>query len=78
MSEWLTGLFWWFLIFSVLFPMIRQRIIEASRVAVMRALEQQRGSRVITMIHRQEALTLGRERGGGGPGADRRTLDPRA
>jgi len=58
MSEWLTGLFWWFLILSVLVPMVRQRVIEASRVAVMRTLEQKRGSRVITMIHRQEALTL--------------------
>jgi len=53
MSERLTGLFWWFLILSVLVPMIRHRIVEAARVSVMRALEQRRASRVITMIHRQ-------------------------
>ena len=58
MSEWLTGLFWVFLVFSFLIPMIRQRIIETERVGVLRALEQRRGSRVITMIHRQEALSL--------------------
>lgn len=58
MSEWLTGLFWVFIVFSVLVPMIRQRIIETERVGVLRALEQRRGSRVITMIHRQEALSL--------------------
>lgn len=58
MSEWLTGLFWWFLVLSFLVPMIRQRIIEKERVGVLRALEQRRGSRVITMIHRQEALSL--------------------
>ena len=58
MPELLQGLFWWFLIGSFLIPMIRQRIIEAERVRVMRALEVARGSRVITMIHRQESLTL--------------------
>jgi ClpP class serine protease len=56
--ELLQGLFWWFLVASFLIPMLRQRIIEAERIRVMRSLEQRRDSRVITMIHRQESITL--------------------
>jgi|GEM_PF-5334569 len=37
-------------------PVLRRR--DRRRRALLRALEQSRGSRVITMIHRQETLSL--------------------
>mgnify|MGYP005842644183 CR=1 FL=1 len=42
----------------VLMPMIRQRMLEAVRMNTIRQLEKQRKSRVIVLIHRQEALSL--------------------
>jgi ClpP class serine protease len=54
----LFNLFWVFLIISTLQPIIRQKILEAARVRMLRRLEQLRGSRVITLIHRQETLAL--------------------
>src|SRR5690606_10825442 len=54
----LLNLFWLFLILSSLQPMLRQRMIENRRIAVIRALERQRGSRVITLIHRQESVSF--------------------
>ena len=51
---------WIFLFFflSSLAPVLRQRMLEAARVRLLRKLEEQRGSRVITLIHRQETLAL--------------------
>jgi ClpP class serine protease len=51
---------WIFLFFliSSLAPMLRQRMIEAARVRMLRTIEEKRGSRVITLIHRQETLAL--------------------
>jgi ClpP class serine protease len=54
----LFNLFWLFLIISSLQPVIRQKLLEAARVRQLRALEQKRNSRVITLIHRQETLAL--------------------
>ncbi len=51
-------LFWLFLILLSFMPLMRQRMLEAARVRVMRRLEKKRGSRVITMIHRQESRSL--------------------
>lgn len=47
-----------FLVISTLQPIIRQRMIEASRTKLLRALEEKRSSRVITLIHRQERLSF--------------------
>ena len=47
-----------FLIISSLQPIIRQKILEASRTKLLRSLEEKRGSRVITLIHRQERLSF--------------------
>ncbi|HHW14768.1 MAG TPA: hypothetical protein GXX28_07520 [Firmicutes bacterium] len=55
--EW-SSLFWWFLILSSLQPLVKQRMLESQRMAVMRRIEAQRGSRVIVLIHRQETLSL--------------------
>lgn len=54
----INDLFWVFLILSTLQPIIRQKMLEAARVRLLRAIEQQRNSRVIALIHRQETLAL--------------------
>ncbi len=51
-------IFWVFLILSSLQPVIRQRILEARRVGLLRLIEEKRNSRVITLIHRQETLAF--------------------
>lgn len=52
------NILWIFLIISSLQPIIRQRMLEAARRRSLRALEESRGSRAITLIHRQETLAL--------------------
>ncbi|NPV57007.1 MAG: hypothetical protein HPY76_10120 [Anaerolineae bacterium] len=52
------NLFWIVLVIASLAPLVRQRMLEASRVRLMRTIEMKRGSRVIAMIHRQESLSL--------------------
>ena len=47
-----------FFIISSLQPVIRQKMLEAARVRLLRAIEQKRGTRVIALIHRQETLAL--------------------
>jgi len=52
------SLLWIFFIISSLQPVIRQKMLEAGRLQLMERLERQRKSRVITLIHRQETLSL--------------------
>ncbi len=52
------SILWIFLIISSLQPVIRQRLLESSRLRVLRQLEQQRNSRVVLMIHRQETMSF--------------------
>ena len=47
-----------FFIFSTILPMLKQRMIEMERIRLIRSIEKKRGSRVITMIHRQESLSF--------------------
>lgn len=49
-------LFWVFLILASVQPVLKQRLLEAARLRVMRALEEQRKSRVICLVHRQESM----------------------
>jgi ClpP class serine protease len=51
---------WIWLVFVVLAvqPMIRQRLLEAMRARLIGRIEQQRGSRVISLVHRQETMSL--------------------
>lgn len=51
-------LFWFFLIFSALTPYFQQQLLLAARRQKIIELERKRGSRIITLIHRQEALNL--------------------
>ena len=50
------NLFWIFILFFFVFPMFKQWNLERMRVAMIRKLEKKRGSRVITLIHRQESV----------------------
>ena len=52
------NLLWIVLLISSFVPLIRQRMLEAARVRLMRALEEKRGSRVIALIHRQESMSF--------------------
>lgn len=51
-------LLWIFLIISMLVPLINKKLIESSRLRLMRALESKRNSRVIALIHRQESMSI--------------------
>jgi len=51
-------LFWIFVVVSVVSPMIQRRLTITQRMRAIRRVEQERGSRVITLIHRQESIAL--------------------
>ncbi len=51
-------LFWLFFIFSALSPYITQQTLFSARARKIAELERKRGSRVITLIHRQESVSL--------------------
>ena len=54
----ILDLFIIFFILVMLQPLVRQKMIEAARVRLLKALEAKRGTRVIAMIHREETLAL--------------------
>lgn len=54
----LTEIFWIFFLILAIIPILRRNLLEVSRLKTIRSLEQQRKSRVITLIHRQEAISL--------------------
>ena len=54
----ISQLFWLFIILSFVLPMLKQRMLVAARLRMMDRLEKRRGSRVITLIHRQEQMAL--------------------
>ena len=47
-----------FLIFSLVWPRFRQQALDRSRRSELLTLGKKRGSNVITLIHRQETLSL--------------------
>ncbi len=51
-------LFWLFLIFISLQPLIKQRMIAAARKRTLAKLEKIRSSRVILLVHRQETMSF--------------------
>ncbi|MEW6182416.1 MAG: hypothetical protein AB1500_04465 [Bacillota bacterium] len=53
-----TEIIWTIIIISAFWPMLKQQRLEIQRLRLIRSLEQRRGSRVITMIHRQELLSF--------------------
>ncbi|WP_457556195.1 SDH family Clp fold serine proteinase [Candidatus Pyrohabitans sp.] len=53
------SLIWWLLIFYlVLGPQLQHRSLQAARQKLLRKLGERRGSKVITLIHRQESIGL--------------------
>lgn len=54
----LLNLLWIFLVVASLVPLVRQRIVEATRARLMREFEAKRGSRLISLIHRQERMSF--------------------
>lgn len=52
------SLFWLFIIFAAFAPVLKQRQIEANRLRLLKKLQDKRESRVITLIHRQETISL--------------------
>ena len=54
----LFELLWVVVIILPLQPVVRQKMLEASRTRLIHQLEQKRGSRVIVLVHRQETITF--------------------
>jgi len=54
----ITDLFWLFFIFSSLQPLLKQRMLEASRRRLIGEIQRKRGSRVILLAHRQETMSF--------------------
>lgn len=53
-----TDVFWVFLMLTAIQPVLKQRLLDASRARVMRAIERKRHSRVISLVHRQETMSF--------------------
>ena len=54
----MLDLFWLFFIIASLQPVLRRKMLEASRLRMIQRLEHKRKSRVIALIHRQETMSL--------------------
>lgn len=53
-----TDIFWIFIILTSLQPMLKQRLLEASRRRLIAEIERKRGSRVILLAHRLETMSF--------------------
>jgi ClpP class serine protease len=53
-----TEIFWLFLIFIALQPLIKQKAMEFARKRLLVKMEQKRSSRMILLVHRQETMAL--------------------
>jgi len=51
-------LIWFFFVLMALQPVVKQRLLEASRQRLIAQIERKRGSRVILLVHRQETMSL--------------------
>ncbi|MGC8722063.1 MAG: SDH family Clp fold serine proteinase [Caldisericaceae bacterium] len=54
----ISTIFWILIALALITPSLRQRALENSRIAIIRAIELKRKSRVIVIIHRQETMSL--------------------
>jgi len=52
------NIIWIFFLIISLAPMVKQRMMDSSRLRLMRKIEEKRGSRVIALIHRQESMSI--------------------
>ncbi len=53
-----TDLFWVFIVLTSLQPVLKQRLLEASRRNLIAEIERKRGSRVILLAHWQETMSF--------------------
>ncbi|OQX55065.1 MAG: hypothetical protein B5M54_03550 [Candidatus Aminicenantes bacterium 4484_214] len=53
-----SDIFWLFIIFSMLSPLFQKWSLENRRLRAFRRLEEKRKSRVISLIHRQETMSI--------------------
>ena len=53
-----TDILWFLFLAITLLPMLQQRSIAGRRLSLLRRIEEKRESRVISLIHRQEAISL--------------------
>jgi len=51
-------IFWIFFMLAALQPVVRRRMLEASRLRIIQRIERKRNSRVIALVHRQETMSL--------------------
>jgi ClpP class serine protease len=49
---------WIFFLLTALQPVVKQRLLEASRQRLLAQIERRRGSRVILLVHRQETMSF--------------------
>lgn len=54
----ISTLFWLFFIIVALQPLLKRRLLLATRQKIIATMEKKRGSRVIVLIHRQETMNL--------------------
>lgn len=54
----ISDFLWIFFLIIFFIPIFKRNMLEFSRFKIIRSLEQQRRSRVITLIHRQEAISV--------------------
>lgn len=54
----LGNLFWIFFIIIMIWPSLQKRMLENTRLKLMRKLEKKRKSRVIALVHRQETMSF--------------------
>ncbi len=52
------NIIWIVLLISSLAPLVKQQVLESSRLKLMRQIELKHGSRVIALIHRQESMSF--------------------
>ncbi len=51
-------IFWLFFMLSALQPIMKQKLLEASRKRLIALIERERKSRVVLLVHRQETMSL--------------------
>src|SRR3990172_12697713 len=54
----LLNIFWILLLIQIFIPVIQRRMLDVRRQTTMRAIETNRKSRLITLIHRQESVSF--------------------
>jgi ClpP class serine protease len=54
----LLDIVWLFFLVAAVQPIIRQRLLEASRQRLLTQIQRERGSRIILLVHRQETMSV--------------------